>query len=286
MRLSLFACLLLLQSEAQQPTTREVEVGQPPRSLEFLAVVAPRRAVAIGAPRDGILRSVEAALGGKVEAGAVMATLETRPLELDLAAAVVSRKEAEGERAKAEIVVERALDLRERVRTRPDSFSENERSEAEFSLRIAQEELAIVGARAERDALEVARLEELLRRSEVLAPFAGVVAARYLDGGATVTRATPLLRLISDDDLIVRFALPAELAAALRRGALVEFRRADGRATLALRVENVAPEVDGALEMVIVEAGLLEPAADLKPGTDGVVRLANGSTLPASSAPS
>lgn len=286
----------LLVFVAQQPPIASVPASMPATEkiaqardeTDYLAVVAPRRALEIGAPRDGVLKSVTAPLGALIPANTALATLETESLMLDLASSRVALKEAEGQRAKATIMVERAKDLRDRIHERPDSFSENERRDAEFNVRVAEEELDIAAAGAERNALDVSRLEDLLRRSEVLAPFEGVVAARYLDAGATVARGASILRLISARDLVVRFALPAELARSIAQGDRAVFITKNSVIETPLEIESVAPEVDAALEMIIVEAAPLDPetASRLQPGADGRVRVtANAAATQPTTAP-
>ena len=57
----------------------------------------------------------------------------------------------------------------------------------------------------------------LLAEGAVRAPFAGTIAARYVDVGAMIHRGAPLVRLIEDGELRVRFAPRAEKPEAKKR---------------------------------------------------------------------
>jgi multidrug efflux pump subunit AcrA (membrane-fusion protein) len=86
------------------------------------------------------------------------------------------------------------------------------------------------------------------------APFAGTVAARYADRGALIPKGTPIVRLIAQGELRVRFALPEERATALAVGD--RLRIAAAGLELHGTVEKVAPEIDAASRMVYAEATL------------------------------
>src|SRR5262245_19729946 len=100
-------------SAAHQDTSgagRQISAGE-----GFLAVLVPRRTVVLGAPREGVLATIDAALGQPVKAGTVLATLEIEPLERDLASARLALREAEGELRKSEIYLAKSQDLCERI---------------------------------------------------------------------------------------------------------------------------------------------------------------------------
>lgn len=224
------------------------------------AVVVPRRAVLVSAPRDGVVESISVVLGQQVKTGDVLAVMESRGLQLELDAARVGLTEARGQRQKASIQLERATELCKHVSARLEAFSEKERKDAEYERQIAVEELRIAETRIERQSLEVGRLEDLLQRSRMEAPFDGTIAARYVEVGASLARGAAVVRLISSDDLVVRFAAPPERAARLRIGHTVTFRPLDSVAAWSVRVCRIAPEIDPDLQAVVVEADLVAPA--------------------------
>lgn len=246
----------------------------------FLAVLVPRQSVVLGAPREGVLATIDAALGRAVKAGTVLATLETESLERDLLAARVALREAEGELRKSDIYLAKSQDLCERIAARAGAFTEAERKDAEFNHRVVIEEQRIVTLRIEQRQLEIRRLEHLIRNSQVVAPIDGAIATRYLDAGATLAHAAPIVRMISND-LIVRFAAPTDRYEAVAPGTRVRFAGPASTTFLNGIVENVAREVDPALQMVVVEASICRTSgAQPRPGAEGRVFLVPDSEGP------
>jgi membrane fusion protein (multidrug efflux system) len=80
---------------------------------------------------------------------------------------------------------------------------------------------------------------------------------RYVDPGGIVGTNTPIVRLISANDFIVRFAVPESQVAAVAIGARVRVVvRSQQRAWLHGIVDKVAPEIDAASRMLFLEAHL------------------------------
>src|SRR6185295_163213 len=127
--------------------------------------------------------------------------------------------------------------------------AESQEKMASARLRGSVAELA--GKRARTD-----QLREMLRDTQIVAPFDGTIAARYVDSGATVSRSSPIVRVISPTSLVVRFAVPEEQAAAVAVGRAVTVRVASVDLTAAAVIESIVPEIDAALRMVVVEARL------------------------------
>ncbi|WP_437908533.1 HlyD family efflux transporter periplasmic adaptor subunit [Sorangium sp. So ce327] len=88
--------------------------------------------------------------------------------------------------------------------------------------------------------------------AEIRAPFAGRVVARYAEPGESVNTTMPILRLISDDGLLVRFAVPEEHRGEVDEGASVRVRA--GGLELRGTVETMAPEIDAVSRALVVEA--------------------------------
>jgi multidrug efflux pump subunit AcrA (membrane-fusion protein) len=92
-----------------------------------------------------------------------------------------------------------------------------------------------------------------------------VVAARYLDPGALVHAQTPIVRLISADELRVRFAISEDEALRFAPAVRIRARVAASGMQLDGTVESIAPEVDTAARMIFAEARLDPPAAGIRP---------------------
>ena len=112
-----------------------------------------------------------------------------------------------------------------------------------------------------------ARLElitaETLKLDLCLFPliFAGAVAGINQQQGASVGPGIPIVRIISDKDLLIRFAAPTDESRRIATGSPIVFQARDGEATLHGRVERAAPGVDAVSSYHIFEA-VLETAVE------------------------
>jgi multidrug resistance efflux pump len=115
----------------------------------------------------------------------------------------------------------------------------------------------------------VRQLEAAVGQNEIRAPFAGRVAERFVDAGTVVDAGRPIVRLISGGDLLVRAAVPPEEARSLAVGRPVSVRIRTLGLTIPGRIERIAPEIDAASQMILIEAHLdpsVEVASRLQTG--------------------
>ena len=107
----------------------------------------------------------------------------------------------------------------------------------------------MVQARAHMD-----RLARAVADGEVVAPFDGAVAERYLAPGALAAPGKPLLRLVGGGAPRIRFAIPEEKAREVVVDAPVTLVIQPGGPTLRGRVTAVAANVDDASRLVLASA--------------------------------
>jgi membrane fusion protein, multidrug efflux system len=137
------------------------------------------------------------ASGDIVEAGQVLVRLDTREEDASLAA-------AQADARLAQVV----FDRRDRLRSSP--------AISELDLDRAREELAAATAR-------VANLEAVIAKKTLVAPFRARVGLTDLQPGAYLDTGTRIAMLQGvDPDAYVDFALPQDMAAAIRPGVSVK----------------------------------------------------------------
>lgn len=225
-----------------------------------LGVVVASRAVDVVAQTAGLVESVDVEVGDTVLSGAVMARLEVRLLEQDILAEKAALAAAHAEVARRRIAVE----LAEAESTRREQLANlvSQEEIARAAAELEEEKVLVVVAEAETDRLvaRIQRLETILDQAVIRAPFDGLIAGRYLDPGAHAAIGTPILRLISDGDLRIRFAAsPQREDLTVGRSVQVEIPERGIR--LAATVEQVAPELDAPSRRVFAEARLDSPEA-------------------------
>lgn len=111
--------------------------------------------------------------------------------------------------------------------------------------------------------LELAQLE--LERTSIRAPFAGIVVARHLDLGATVSDGTEIFDIADVDPLYVDVSVPERHVGRLAREQKVRLTADELDAPVEARIERLAPVVDATTGTVKVTVAV-ERAVHLRPG--------------------
>ena len=239
-----WACPLLLLAEARSTTSR------------WVGVVLPLEAVDVAAQSAGRLEQVAVRAGQAVEAAALLARIDSRNALQERRIAEAELQVADAELARATARHRQETSRYERRSTSAELWSEEELSSMEVEARAAAADRSAAEARVARARAAVEQWRQVVEQSEIRAPFAGRVAVRYLDSGAIVAPGTEIVRLVSGEALLVRFAVPPEEIAGLRIGAEVEVLDPDGEPVGRARVQHVAPEIDLASQRIFAEATL------------------------------
>lgn len=238
------------------PAPVSVPTG-PPARKGWIGVLVARESVDVTAESPGRVLAVHVQIGDQVRRGDRIATLDTRVVAQDLEMARSSLRAAEAEERRSADELAEARARNERRQANPDFFSKEDLAEVALQAKTAAAAYEVAQARVAEQRSRIRQLEAGLARNEVRAPFDGRVAERFADAGALVGPGTSVVRLISAGDLLVRAAVPPEEARELRVGTPVTVTvRTQGGLRLPGTVERVAPEVDAASQMVLIEVRL------------------------------
>lgn len=222
----------------------------------WIGVLVARESVDVKADSPGRLRSMHVSIGDSVKRGDPIATLDTSLAAQDLEMARSALRGAQADQHRAADELAEAQARAERRLKNPDFFSKEDLAQAALQAKTSASAYEVARSRAAEQATRVRQLETSLSRNEIRAPFDGRVAERFADAGAVVDPGTRLVRLISAGDLLVRAAVPPEEARRLKEGDAVTVTVR----TLGLRIpgtlQRIAPEVDAASQMVLVEIHL------------------------------
>ena len=186
--------------------------GMAAAGLLLPAEVKPWVEAPIYARANGYLKRWLVDLGAQVEAGQLLAEIETPELDQELDRSRHELAQAEAARALAKLTADRYSNL---VKTSAISEQENDEKQADVALKTA----TVDAARA-----NVRRLEELQSFSRVSAPFAGVITARETDVGDLIAAggARELFRLAQTDKLRVYVRVPQTRASGIAPGLSAE----------------------------------------------------------------
>lgn len=188
----------------------------------------------------------------------------TLPFDLRVAEASYQTSSVDRERAAMELAESKERLERRKALLAEGLVSSEDLSAANYQNKIASAKEQATRAQVSERRAQVDKLRKDNSDMVIRAPFDGVIAARYANPGATVSSSSPIVRLISADDLFVRFAVPESQAASFHLGTNVVAHIGERRIPLQATIEKVAPEVDAASRMVFIEAQLPKPNADVQ----------------------
>ncbi len=186
----------------------------------------------------GVVSGILFESGARIDDGQILVTLDTS----------VERAELRAARAKLEwtkIEYERALKLWEQKAT---------------------SRAAVQSATANRDQSEseVQRLEALIHRKEIKAPFEGKAGIRQVDKGEYLSPGAALVELQQVDGLYVDFAVPLRVLPHVRVGANIAFDNEGQRQSA--RIIGIDPAADRETLTVNIRSHVTGNAGSLVPG--------------------
>jgi RND family efflux transporter MFP subunit len=245
-------------------------VDTPSREAAWLGVVLPRQSLDLAPAIPGQLEKVLVHEGDTVRLGETIAVLGAAHDRQDLAMAELSLRAAEAEISRSRLEL---ADAENRLSSRlamPDAFPREDIRRAEIQKQMAEVGLEGARARSDEQRARVAQARDRLEKAQVRAPAGGTVTRRYLEPGALSGPGQPVVRLIGDDLLVVRFAAPPEQARSLRAAMRVGVTTDD--VSVPAVIESVSSEIDPPSGMVILVAAL-DPVTRIQPGSVVRVRL-------------
>ncbi len=186
-------------AEGQPPspvTLAEVTSEQLREQVELTGTTTAWRRAELSTRVDGLVMVLEVDDGSLVEAGAPILRLDARLAELEHDAAAARVREAEARHQDAMRIRDELLSLKRGSHA----------SETETQTAIANVEMAAAALSAEGAAL--ARVQELVDRHTLAAPFAGMVVARQLEVGEWAKRDEAAVELVALERLRIRATLP------------------------------------------------------------------------------
>lgn len=181
-----------------QPSYRE--------RVRYVGRLEAARQTALAFERPGLVTKVRKDEGDRVSAGDIVASLDTSQLE-------ASRKQREAQIRELEARLDLArLTLDRQSKLQKHGWSPEQRLD-EASAALDELSAGIDRVRAQIDSIDID-----IEKSQLKAPFDGVIAARSIDEGAVIAAGTPILTVLEDGHRQLRVGLPPEVAAKLDAG--------------------------------------------------------------------
>jgi RND family efflux transporter MFP subunit len=223
-------------------------------------VVVARQAVDVTAELRAKVAAIHVAVGDRISAGDPIATLDDESIrgEIKVAKARLNAARADLSRASAE-----ANEARQRYERRQefeDVVPAEEVESAGFSTKKARATQSRASADVAHEKALIAQLELKLEDARITAPFSGKVAVRYVDPGTTVEFGQPILRVIDDGGLSIKFAVPASDVGALAVGQILDVSLEGILRSVPATIRHVSPELEPSTRMFFAEGELAIPA--------------------------
>jgi membrane fusion protein (multidrug efflux system) len=234
--------------------------------------------VDLTAQRDGLIQKIYMDAPARVTAGTLLAELDGRQIQANLAAARAKTRSIEADlknwEAEAEVLK-----------------ADYGRQKNLFALGLtSQEQLEHAKYKAESDQWDILRVKETLNtakeeehsleiemeKTKVAAPFNGLIARRYVREGQNVSKGDRLFWVTAEAPLLMRFTLPERFFGKMRNGQQVQVTCADAPAEKhAAKVKQVSPVVDPSSGTFEVLVELTGDRGTLRPGMTALAHLEN-----------
>ena len=226
----------------------KVATASLPQSITTVGSLRSDESVTIRPEVAGRIAAINFQEGQRVAKGAVLLRLDPSINEAELLQARANLKLARSK-------YERAVDL-----SKSNFISGQARDEAENNLRVAEAAVALVEAR--------------LAKTEIRAPFTGVIGLRSVSIGDYVKEGADIVNLESIDLLKVDFRVPEVYMRQVKAGQPLQVALdAYPGKTFEGRVFAVNPLLDAAGRAVVIRAQVKNADASLRPGMFARVRL-------------
>lgn len=238
--------------------TPVIDAGVSPKKQGLIGVVTAAESVDIAPRFQGVVLTVKVRTGDVVSVGQIVAEMDPKSVEEELRGAEAALSAAAAQKRLADVDVE---DARRRLEVETRSVASGvsaatQLDEARLAVKRAEAAAQRAGSSvaAESSRVQIARAH--ISDTALRAPAPGTIAMRFKDPGATIAAGTPILRIVGQSALRIRFASPPELAAKFGVGNTVEASIDTIPTPAPAVVKQVSPIIDPASGMIIIEAEL------------------------------
>jgi membrane fusion protein (multidrug efflux system) len=274
----LSSCTTNQTAAAAPSSSTSVTLRQPsekPSYYEATGPVVVENQVEVLAQRDGLIAQVLADTDTSVHKGQILAILDDRQLRADWEAAVAKAnaiaadlKNFEAEQKLVEIDLSRDEEMFAASLITQKQLEHSRTRVVGVKYEVERERQNLLNAQAAQKSLELE-----LEKTQISAPFAGVVARRYVRVGQRVRANEKLFWVTATEPLRVNFTVPQNFAGKLMRGQELVAKIAPDGLTYKARIVTVSPVVDPGSGTIEIQAEILPPTRGLLPGETATVRV-------------
>jgi RND family efflux transporter MFP subunit len=232
----------LAQPRAAGVDVQAVEIMTLSETVPVFAEVITARDGDVAARVAGNVENVTVRAGARVQAGDLLVELNNDLLTIRLAQSEAQFAEATAGIQTAQARLDRARTALDRIEALRggSSFSQGRFDDAQADFLEAEAQFFEAQARAKSAQSRIAEAQYQLDRSQIFAPFSGVVLEVNTIPGAFIQAGTPLVRLLDTDAFEVQANVPSRYTEFLQQGQIVQATTETG-AALSLELRAVLP---------------------------------------------
>jgi RND family efflux transporter MFP subunit len=228
------------------------------------------------AQRDGVVAELKSEAGARVQAGDLLAQLDDRQVVADLEAARAKTRSIEADlkawEAEAKVLqsdLDRAQKMWDAHLITREAFEHAKFKAEADQYDVQRVEQLLLNAKETQRSLELE-----LDKTQIRAPFSGIVARRYVRQGQQVAKGDRLFWVTAEGPLRMRFTVPEKFVGVLKVGQQLALTVSDfpGQEHKA-RVVELSPIVDptsGTFDGMVEVMGAPGP---LRPGMNSILRI-------------
>ena len=270
------ACKPHEHAKASEPTPEPLadeatQAVEPEAPTGFIGVLTAKSQAEVVAPFATSVKQYLVSVGDRVEIGQKLAILDDAPLREALSKADADLKGAAAAYSSAASNADIQLRAFNAGVAAKATYLQAQGTTSEAKARYD-------GFRATYDATRTR-----MSKTTVVAQIAGKVAVQYIPPGGQVAEGKAILRVISSDELYVRFAIPTGETDKLAEGMPVDIQIASHGTQLTAhgKVTSIQPELDPIARVIFAEAELTgELPAGLQAGLVCRLKPAPGAVVP------
>jgi RND family efflux transporter MFP subunit len=214
---------LAVSTDVQARQTSRVQVTLPKlkaseRALSLPGSVQALEETVVYSRANGYVRRWLVDLGDRVEAGTLLADIDTPEIDqqLDQARAQLGQAEAQLAQAKANHAYSLVTLARYKVLTPQGVASQQDLDQKDAQAKVDEANVTAAEAMVRSQTANVRRFAQLKSFARVTSPFAGAVTARTVERGALVSPSTPLFKVSANDPVRVFVQVPQDVAPTVR----------------------------------------------------------------------
>ena len=259
---------------APQPRTPDKPVAAADPHRGYIGVLTPRATNQVVSPLTAVIAEIVVQFGEPVKKGDVVARFDPKTLQqqLKIEQSTLAARRADVGKAASAAGAARLQYLRDKK-----AFEQGVGSKAEMETSLAryqeaQSAVSSAAATVDQQQNVIAKLKDSITNTTLVSPMDGRVGIITVHRGDRVEEGHPVMRIDSVGDPTVKFAIPGEDAGHLSKGDAVDVVLESTGKTFAGVLRVISPDIDPTAQMILAEADISSPPADLRTGVRCRVR--------------